>query len=264
MNASQPLLEYRGVSKLFPGVVALENASFALHDGEVLALCGENGAGKSTLIKLIAGVYPAGSYEGQILLDGNVVEFRSVRDSEAAGIAIIHQELALCANLSIADNIFLGHERVKGGLIDEEGTQRMAAELLERVGLRETPDVLVGQLGIGKQQLVEIAKALSRKARLLVLDEPTSALNDDDSDHLLDLILQLKKNGVSSIIVSHKLNEIERIADRVTVIRDGRVIETIPRDEITESRIIRGMVGRDMSHRFPERSAVIGSSVRSI
>ncbi len=261
MEASRVLLEYRSVWKSFPGVIALRDVSFDLRDGEVLALCGENGAGKSTIIKLAGGIYPAGSYDGHIVLDGKEAEFRSVRDSEKAGIAVIHQELALCQNLSIADNIFLGHEHIKGGLIDEKATELAAAKLLARVGLHEAPDVLVGQLGVGKQQLVEIAKALSKEARILVLDEPTSALNDEDSAHLLDLISQLKTNGVSSIIVSHKLNEIERIADRVTVIRDGQVIETLPRQEITEDRIIRGMVGRDMSHRFPSRCAMIGEEL---
>jgi putative multiple sugar transport system ATP-binding protein len=261
MEASRVLLEYRNVWKSFPGVIALRDVSFDLRDGEVLALCGENGAGKSTIIKLAGGIYPSGSYEGHIVLDGLHAEFRSVRDSEKAGIAVIHQELALCPNLSIADNIFLGHERIKGGLIDEKATELAATKLLARVGLHEAPDVLVGKLGVGKQQFVEIAKALSKDARILVLDEPTSALNDEDSAHLLDLISQLKTNGVSSIIVSHKLNEIERIADRITVIRDGQVIETIPRQEITEDRIIRGMVGRDMSHRFPSRSAMIGEEL---
>jgi putative multiple sugar transport system ATP-binding protein len=261
MEVSRVLLEYRSVSKSFPGVIALRDVSFALHDGEVLALCGENGAGKSTIIKLAGGIYPVGSYDGHIVLDGENAEFRSVRDSEKAGIAVIHQELALCPNLSIADNIFLGHEHTKGGLIDEEATELAATKLLARVGLHEAPGVLVGQLGVGKQQLVEIAKALSKDARILVLDEPTSALNDEDSAHLLDLISQLKTHGVSSIIVSHKLNEIERIADRVTVIRDGQVIETLPHQEITEDRIIRGMVGRDMSHRFPSRNALIGQEL---
>ena len=261
MEASRVLMEYKKVWKSFPGVIALQDVSFDLHDGEVLAICGENGAGKSTIIKLAGGIYPAGSYAGHIVLDGQHTEFRSVRDSEMAGIAIIHQELALCPNLSIADNIFLGHEHIKGGLIDENATELAATKLLARVGLHEKPDVLVGRLGVGKQQLVEIAKALSKDARILVLDEPTSALNDEDSAHLLGLISQLKTNGVSSIIVSHKLNEIERIADRVTVIRDGQVIETLDRQEITEDRIIRGMVGRDMSHRFPSRSAVQGEEL---
>ena len=261
MQASRLLLSMRSVSKSFPGVIALKDVTFDLRNGEVLAICGENGAGKSTIIKLIAGIYPAGSYGGQIMLDGQEAAFRSVRDSEKAGIAVIHQELALCSNLSIADNIFLGHEHTKGGLIDEEATELAAEKLLARVGLNEAPDVLVGQLGVGKQQLVEIAKALSKEARVLVLDEPTSALNDEDSAHLLGLISQLKTNGVSSVIVSHKLNEIEMIADRVTVIRDGQVIETLSRDEITEERIIRGMVGRDMSHRFPSRSVLIGEEL---
>lgn len=261
MQASRLLLSMRSVSKSFPGVIALKDVTFDLRNGEVLAICGENGAGKSTIIKLIAGIYPAGSYGGQIMLDGQEAAFRSVRDSEKAGIAVIHQELALCSNLSIADNIFLGHEHTKGGLIDEEATELAAEKLLARVGLNEAPDVLVGQLGVGKQQLVEIAKALSKEARILVLDEPTSALNDEDSAHLLGLISQLKTNGVSSVIVSHKLNEIEMIADRVTIIRDGQVIETLSRDEITEERIIRGMVGRDMSHRFPSRSVLIGEEL---
>lgn len=264
MSQRGPLLEFRHVSKRFPGVVALEDVSFDLNEGEILAICGENGAGKSTIIKLIGGILAAGSYEGEILLDGTVTNFNGVRDSERSGIVIIHQELALCPNLSIADNIFLAHERVRCGLVDVEETNRIAGELLAKVGLRERPDVHVGQLGVGKQQLVEIAKALSKDSRLLVLDEPTSALNDEDSEHLLDLMIQLKANGVSSIIVSHKLNEIKRVADRVTIIRDGRVVETLPHSEITEDRIIRGMVGREMNHRFPERSAAIGEEVLSV
>ena len=219
------ILEMRSITKTFPGVKALQDVTLEVARGEIHAICGENGAGKSTLMKVLSGVYPHGTYDGDIVFENEVVAFRDIRDSEAKGIVIIHQELALSPYLSIAENIFLNNE-VKGafGLIDWNKANSEAAKLLARVGLRENPTTRILDLGVGKQQLVEIAKALSKKVKLLILDEPTAALNDEDSDHLLDLILHLKGQGITSIIISHKLNEIKKVADEVTVIRDGRAM----------------------------------------
>ena len=259
---TETILEMRGITKTFPGVKALSNVNFAVERGEIHAICGENGAGKSTLMKVLSGVYPHGTYDGEIHYAGDVVEFKSLRDSEARGIVIIHQELALSPYLSIAENIFLNNERTgAGGLIDWNKTNFEAAELLKRVGLRENPTTKVNQLGVGKQQLVEIAKALSKEVKLLILDEPTAALNDEDSDHLLDLILSLREEGITSIIISHKLNEIKKVADAVTVIRDGKTIETIAKTDVTEDRIIKDMVGRDLEHRYPDHEPQIGDEL---
>ncbi len=236
------ILEMRSITKEFPGVIALADVSLTVERGTVHAICGENGAGKSTLMKVLSGVYPAGDYRGEIVFDGNTVEFKDIRDSEAAGIVIIHQELALSPYLSIAENIFLGNEITHRGLIDWDATNREAAKLLARVGLGDSPDVPVNEIGVGKQQLVEIAKALSKDVKLLILDEPTAALNDDDSEHLLDLIRHLRGQNITCIIISHKLNEIRAIADEVTIIRDGRTIETldVATGGTSEDRIIRG------------------------
>jgi len=256
------ILEMRGITKTFPGVKALSNVNLAVARGEVHAICGENGAGKSTLMKVLSGVYPHGSYDGAIVFEGEEVAFKNLRDSEAKGIVIIHQELALSPYLSIAENIFLNNERRNAlGLIDWNHTNFEAAKLLERVGLRDNPTTKINQIGVGKQQLVEIAKALSKEVKLLILDEPTAALNDEDSAHLLDLILQLKAQGITSIIISHKLNEIKKIADTVTVIRDGKTIETIAKDDVTEDRIIKDMVGRDLEHRYPDHEPNIGEEL---
>jgi putative multiple sugar transport system ATP-binding protein len=257
---SQPILEMRSITKEFPGVKALSDVSLTVKRGDIHAICGENGAGKSTLMKVLSGVYPHGSYSGDIMFDGNVVEFKNIRQSEAAGIVIIHQELALIPELSIAENIFLGNETAAGGVISWDRANRQAIELLARVGLAENPLTPVKHLGVGKQQLVEIAKALSKKVKLLILDEPTAALNDDDSQHLLGLLKELQGKGITSIMISHKLNEIEQIADEITIIRDGRTIETlgVAEDAVDEDRIIRGMVGRDLEHRFPEHEPEIG------
>ncbi|MCR2801447.1 MULTISPECIES: multiple monosaccharide ABC transporter ATP-binding protein [unclassified Microbacterium] len=255
------ILEMRDITKTFPGVKALSHVTLAVERGEVHAICGENGAGKSTLMKVLSGVYPHGTYDGDIVFEGEEVSFKSLRDSEAKGIVIIHQELALSPHLSIAENIFLGNERTAGGLIDWNKTNFEAAALLKRVGLRDNPTTKIRQIGVGKQQLVEIAKALSKKVKLLILDEPTAALNDADSDHLLDLILSLKDEGITSIIISHKLNEIKKVADSVTVIRDGKTIETIAKAEVTEDRIIKDMVGRDLEHRYPDHEPQIGEEL---
>ena len=256
------ILEMRGITKTFPGVKALSNVNFEVERGAVHAICGENGAGKSTLMKVLSGVYGHGTYEGDIVFEGEEVQFRNLSDSEAKGIVIIHQELALSPHLSIAENIFLNNER-KGptGLIDWNKTNFEAQKLLDQVGLRDNPTTPIKQIGVGKQQLVEIAKALSKEVKLLILDEPTAALNDEDSDHLLDLILRLKAQGMTSIIISHKLNEIKKVADTVTVIRDGKTIETIAKDDVTEDRIIRDMVGRDLEHRYPDHEPHIGEEL---
>ncbi|MDM7887804.1 sugar ABC transporter ATP-binding protein [Curtobacterium sp. RHCJP20] len=260
------ILEMRDITKTFPGVKALQGVSIEVERGQVHAICGENGAGKSTLMKVLSGVYPHGSFDGEILLDGKPVQFGDINDSEKAGVVIIHQELALSPFLSIAENIFLGNERVKGGLIDWNQTNLEAAALLKRVGLKDNPVTKVTDIGVGKQQLVEIAKALSKEVRLLILDEPTAALNDDDSEHLLDLIRSLQAEGMTAIIISHKLNEIKAIADKVTIIRDGKTIETLDMhaDDVSEDRIIRGMVGRDLSSRYPEREPKIGEELLRI
>ncbi len=260
---SEPILEMRDITKEFPGVKALEDVNLVVAPGEIHAICGENGAGKSTLMKVLSGVYPHGTYEGEITFQGERVEFRDIRASEHAGIVIIHQELALIPELSIAENIFMGNENVHHGLIDWDRTNREAQQLLSRVGLRENPLTPIKQLGIGKQQLVEIAKALSRSVKLLILDEPTAALNDDDSAHLLGLLRGLKERGITSIMISHKLNEIAAIADSITILRDGRTIETIQvtTDGVDEDRIIQGMVGRDLEHRFPPYEPDIGEVV---
>ncbi|MFI8081905.1 multiple monosaccharide ABC transporter ATP-binding protein [Kitasatospora sp. NPDC086009] len=255
-----PVLEMRSISKSFPGVKALSQVNLTVSAGQVHAVCGENGAGKSTLMKVLSGVYPHGSYEGEILFEGEPCRFKDIRASERLGIAIIHQELALVPYLSIAENIFLGNEHASRGIISWHRTLTHAAELLRQVGLDESPHTRVADLGVGKQQLVEIAKALAKEVKLLILDEPTAALNDEDSRKLLDLILELKARGISCIIISHKLNEIARVADAVTILRDGRTIETIAigSEGISEERIIRGMVGRDLEHRYPERTRDVG------
>ncbi|SFV29361.1 putative multiple sugar transport system ATP-binding protein [Devosia crocina] len=258
---SKTILEMRSITKTFPGVKALSDVNLDVVEGEIHAICGENGAGKSTLMKVLSGVYPHGSYEGQIVYKGEEQHFRSIRDSEHKGIVIIHQELALVPLLSIAENIFLGNEQAKGGVIDWDETRDGARKLLSMVGLSEDPDTLVTNIGVGKQQLVEIAKALSKQVQLLILDEPTASLSEKDSQALLDLLLEFKKQGITSIIISHKLNEISRIADRVTVIRDGRTIETMDTDQITEDRIITSMVGRSLDDRYPTREPKIGDVI---
>ncbi len=252
------LLEMRGITKIFPGVRALDNVTLTVETGEIHAICGENGAGKSTLMKVLSGIYPIGSYEGEIIYDGAVLANRSIRDSEAKGIIIIHQELALVPLLSIAENLFLGNEVAGRGVISWPETFQKTESLLAKVGLTDAPTTKVEKLGVGKQQLIEIAKALAKNVRLLILDEPTAALQENDSQKLLDLLLELKAQGVTSIIISHKLNEINRVADRVTVIRDGASISTLDKSDITEDRIIRDMVGRDMANRYPARSPKVG------
>ncbi len=254
------ILEMKDITKQFPGVTALKNVSLAIQQGEIHAVVGENGAGKSTLMNILSGVYPHGTYTGQIIFENNERVFRDVRDSERIGISIIHQELALSPYLSIGENIFLGNERARRSIINWDKTYSDAKELLDLVGLKENPHVAIKDISVGKQQLVEIAKALSKKVKLLILDEPTASLNEDDSEHLLNLLLNLKKKGLTSILISHKLNEISQVADFITIIRDGEVIETLENDKnvINEDRIIKGMVGRELVDRFPKRTPHIG------
>jgi putative multiple sugar transport system ATP-binding protein len=258
------ILEMRSITKTFPGVKALSDVNLKVRRGEIHAICGENGAGKSTLMKVLSGVYPAGSYDGEIAYDGQPVRFGGIRDSEHVGIVIIHQELALVPYLSIAENIFLGNEiKGRGGLIDWNKANAEATTLLREVGLMENAVTPVGQLGVGKQQLVEIAKALSKDVKLLILDEPTAALNDNDSAHLLGLLRKLRERGITCIMISHKLNEITAVSDNVTVIRDGKTVETLNlhRGEVTQERIIRGMVGRDLESYYPHRESHPGEEV---
>jgi putative multiple sugar transport system ATP-binding protein len=254
------ILEMRSITKEFPGVKALDKVSLRVKAGEIHAICGENGAGKSTLMKVLSGVYPYGSYDGDIVYQGQVQQFRDIRASEHAGIVIIHQELALIPELSITENIFLGNEPTKRGVIDWAEARLRSLDLLARVGLRDDPDTPIKEIGVGKQQLVEIAKALNKSVKILILDEPTAALNESDSQHLLDLMLGLKAKGITCIIISHKLNEIEQIADSITIIRDGKSIETldVKADGVDEDRIIKGMVGRTLESRFPDHTPKIG------
>ncbi|WP_293230949.1 multiple monosaccharide ABC transporter ATP-binding protein [Paludibacterium sp.] len=260
----ETILEMRDITKEFPGVVALSHVNLNVRAGEIHAIVGENGAGKSTLMKVLSGVYPHDSYQGDIVFDGEVQAFRGIADSERQGIIIIHQELALVPQLSIAENIFLGNEPARHGVIDWAQAHTRTRTLLDMVGLAESPSTPVSELGVGKQQLVEIAKALSKNVRLLILDEPTSSLNETDSDALLDLLLELQREaGVTCILISHKLNEIAKVADRITVIRDGAVIETMDyaQGDISEGRVIQRMVGREMSDRYPRRAPKIGDVV---
>jgi len=258
------ILQMVDITKNFPGVKVLNGVNLKVEKGEIHAICGENGAGKSTLMKVLSGVYPYGSYDGEIIYAGDEMRFKSIKDSEAVGIVIIHQELALIPDLSITENIFLGNEVAKHGFIDWNLANAQAKQLMQKVGLEgEQPVTPVGQLGVGKQQLVEIAKALSKDVKLLILDEPTAALNDDDSEHLLNLLRRLREQGITSIIISHKLGEIEDIADTTTVIRDGGVVDEIPMHstENVQDRIIKGMVGRELDSRYPERTPSIGEEM---
>ncbi|NDJ52076.1 MAG: ATP-binding cassette domain-containing protein [Chloroflexi bacterium] len=258
-----PLLEMREITKEFPGVKALDNASFQVSHGEIHCLVGENGAGKSTLMKVLSGVYPHGSYTGDILLDGEVQRFRGINDSEKAGIAIIYQELALVPYMTVYENIFLGHEIKSGITVDWYETISRASEMLETVRLDVSPATMVRDLSVGKQQLVEIAKALSKEVRLLILDEPTSALNEDESENLLTLLQELKTRGVTSVLISHKLKEVIAVADTVTVLRDGQTVATLDADlgEVREEVLIRNMVGREIHNIYPPRNHTISEEV---
>ena len=255
---SENILEMRNIVKQFPATRALDDVNFQVKRGSIHALVGENGAGKSTLMKVLSGQWPYGTYEGDVVYEGEICKFKEIKDSEKKGIVIIHQELALVPYMSIAENMFLGNEIGNKFAIDWDKTHEEAAKYLKIVGLKDPTDTLIKDIGVGKQQLVEIAKALSKHAKLLILDEPTSSLNESDSQALLDLLLELKKQGLTSIIISHKLNEVSYVADDITVIRDGHTIETLVKgkDDISEDRIIKGMVGREISDRFPKRHDV--------
>ena len=255
---AQILLEMKNITKTFPGVKALDNVNLQVEEGEIHALVGENGAGKSTLMNVLSGIYPYGTYEGDIIYNGELCKFAKIKDSEDKGIVIIHQELALIPYMTIGENMFLGNECGKKAKIDWTETYGQADKYLKIVGLNESSRTLIKDIGVGKQQLVEIAKALAKNAKLLILDEPTASLNETDSQALLDLLLKFKQEGMTCIIISHKLNEVAYVADKITVIRDGSTIETLVKgkDEISEDRIIRGMVGREIADRFPKRPDV--------
>lgn len=254
------LLEMRNITKDFSGVKALDHVNLVVQEGEIHALVGENGAGKSTLMNILSGIYAHGTYEGDIIYDGKICEFHDIKESTKVGIVIIHQELALIPYLTIAENVYLGNECSHHGLINWDETYRRTEQLMKRVGLHENSETAIKDIGVGKQQLVEIVKALSKNARLLILDEPTAALNDDDAEHLLDLLLELKQEGLTAIIITHKLNEVMKVADKITVLRDGSTIETIDpaKETVTPDRIVAGMVGRSLKDYYPKRTPHIG------
>lgn len=260
------ILEIENLTKDFPGVRALDNVNLKVKRGEIHSICGENGAGKSTLMSVISGVYPKGTYKGRVIYKGHETAYQSVKDSEKEGLAIIHQELALSPYLSIYENIFLGHMQTTIGIINWDRYIKESNKYLNIVGLHEPPETIVSKLGVGKQQLVEIARALSKKVELLILDEPTSSLNDDESEKLLNLILEFKKQGITSVMISHKLNEVLEVADTVTVLRDGKSVASydVKAEKLTEERIIRDMVGRDLTHRFPDRASNPGETVLEV
>jgi putative multiple sugar transport system ATP-binding protein len=269
MSHQAALLEMKNITKTFPGVVALDKVNLRVNRREIHALVGENGAGKSTLMKVLSGVYPHGTYEGEVVFEGASCVFADIKQSEKTGIVIIHQELALSPYLSIAENIFLGDERAKHNIINWDKTRDDALLYMRKLGLNENPTMPVNKLGVGKQQLVEIAKALAKDAKILILDEPTSALNEHDSEHLLQILRELRdQHNISSVLISHKLNEVAEVADRITILRDGKTIETLEverdadgRASISENRIIKGMVGREITDRFPKRNNPIGDIV---
>jgi len=251
MATNVPFLDMREITKTFPGVRALDGVSFDLNRGELHALVGENGAGKSTLMKVLGGVYPHPHYGGEIVIDGEVQRFSRVRDAEHAGIAVIFQELSLVKEMSVGENIFLGREPRRFGVIRWEELYRRARQLLDDVHLTIDPHTPIRNLGIGQQQLVEIAKALSHEARILVLDEPTAALTDAEVETLFGILKKLRARGVGMIYISHKLEEVLRISDRVTVLRDGRTVGTNLTSEVDEAQLIARMVGREVGDIFP-------------
>ncbi|OZG48965.1 ABC transporter ATP-binding protein [Bombiscardovia coagulans] len=265
MTQEDIILHMNNITKSFGAVKALSGVTMEVHKGEIHAICGENGAGKSTLMNVLSGVYPYGSYGGEIEFDGKQCQYHTINDSEADGIVIIHQELALSPFLSIAENIFMGNEQANGGVIDWNATRAKAMQLLERVGLDEDPDTKIMDIGVGKQQLVEIAKALSKNVRLLILDEPTAALNDEDSEHLLNLVRQLRdEQGVTSILITHKLGEVGEVADGITVIRDGSTVGSIRIDSehpLDQDVLIQKMVGRELTNLYPVHEPHIGEEV---
>ena len=263
---ADPILEMRGINKSFRGVRALSDVNLTVYAGQIHAIVGENGAGKSTLMKVLSGVYPHGEYEGDIRFMDQACQFKGISDSEHRGIIIIHQELALVPLLSIAENIFLGNEPSRYGVIDWNMAYVKTQALLEKVGLKESPNALITNLGVGKQQLIEIAKALSKEVKLLILDEPTASLNETDSDALLELLLELKRQGIACILISHKLNEVSKVADAITILRDGTTVASLDTvaGKISEDLVIKHMVGREMADRYPKRTPNIGEKVFEI
>lgn len=250
------IIEMRNITKSFFGVKALDNVNLSIKRGEIHAICGENGAGKSTLMNVLSGIYPAGTYSGEIIFDGEPCQFRNLKDSEAKGIVIIHQELALVPSISVAENLFLGNERANHGVISWNKTNHEAKKYLDRVGFKYRPEIRVKDIGIGAQQLLEIAKAIAKNVKLLILDEPTASLPEQDATHLLELLKEFQKEGITCVIISHKLNEICYIADRITIIRDGKTVGLMEEEckPFDEGQIVKYMVGRDMSNRFPKRN----------
>lgn len=258
-------LEMRNITKQFPGVKALNDVTFSVKKGEVHALCGENGAGKSTLMKVLSGLYPYGTYDGQIMINGEEKRFGKIKDAEEAGIAIIYQELALVKELSIGENLFLGNEPANFGIINWERVFKESERWLQEVGLHDVnPEHPIGGLGIGKQQQIEIAKALSKRANILILDEPTAALTEQEVEILLGILREFKKRDVTCIYISHKLNEVFEIADTVTVLRDGQTVGTYPIAEVNEDKVISLMVGRELKERFPRMVAIPGEVVLKV
>ncbi|OPX03111.1 xylose ABC transporter ATP-binding protein [Geobacillus sp. LEMMY01] len=258
------VLEMKGITKEFPGVRALDKVTFSVRKGEIHALCGENGAGKSTLMKVLSGVYPHGSYDGKIYIEGKEVQFRNIKESQEAGIAIIYQELAVVEEMSVAENLFLGHELMRGKYIDWNRVYAEARKWLMKVGLDVDPETKVRNLTVGKQQLIEIAKALAKNAKIIILDEPTAALTDNDVEVLKQILRDLRAQGVTCIYISHRLNEVMELADTVTVLRDGQTISTDPIDQLTEEQIIAKMVGRELNELYPYEPRDIGREVLKV
>lgn len=256
MNPSGHFLELKQIVKDYPGVRALNGVSMRVRSGEILSICGENGAGKSTLMKVLSGVVPHGQFEGEVRMDGHEARFHGLKDSEAAGISIIHQELSIIPELSIAENIFLGHERATLGFLRRKEMYAEAKQLLTRVGLNYAPSVLAENLSIGQRQLLEIAKALSNRPKFLILDEPTSALSGSEVDRLLDVLRDLRQSGVACLMISHKLDEVFSVADRILVLRDGASVAELETRNTTQAEVIKLMVGRELVNMYPEKTNV--------
>ncbi len=258
------ILSMKAISKEFPGVRALDNVTFSVKPAEIHALVGENGAGKSTLMKILSGVYPHGTYGGTIEIDQTEKRFKSPGESERSGIAIIYQELALVKELSIVENICLGNEIARCGVIDWDASYRLAEKSLKGVGLNVNPEFPISYLGVGEQQLVAIAKALSKDARILVLDEPTAALSEEESAKLLKILRDLRAKGVTCIYISHRLKEVFDIADRITVLRDGKTVATHDKKDLDENKLIALMVGREVTNKYPKTTRTAGEVVLEV
>jgi len=260
------ILEFRNVTKKFPGVVALNDISFEIHRGEIHGICGENGAGKSTLMKILSGVYPHGTYEGSVIFNGEELKLgeSAIQEAGNKGIAIVYQELTLVPTMSVGENVYLGREPLEHGSINWNRLYANTREILEKYGLDVQPHVIVKSLGVGKMQMVEIAKALSEKAQVLILDEPTSALSEAEIDKLMDILGILKSNGITCIYITHKLDELFRITDKITVMRDGKEITTKPTGELTQEKLVGYMVGREMKERFPKGNRSPGEVILEV